>query len=184
MHLPNQVGVASAHYAGSSNGQPVDLQPDSLLLLDINLTALGGTSPTIQFFWERLGADGTWYTIWSGSSLSAATKVSTSIGLGMETDIPIGRAGRLRWTMGGTGFAGDVNGAANSATQTLESTTGILAGDVLHFATANVDRTVASVTNGTVVVLTAAVNAADEEVVTGATPTAIFSYSVQTDQGK
>lgn len=182
MKLQNQLGVASAHVIANGNSQYIDLLAADVVVLDVNLTGLGGTAPTLQFFFERLGADGIYYPIYTSEALNAATKLSTSIGKGMEKNIPIGQAGRLRWLFGGTGYSGTINGAANSATQTFDDTAGILAGDVLHFATANVNRTVDHVVSGTSVVFTASVNAADNEVVTGATPTAIFSYSAQYDK--
>ncbi len=57
-------------------------------------------------------------------------------------------------------------GGASSATQTLVSTAGMQPGDVLYFATTNATRIVSSVTNATVVVLTATISTTSGEVVT------------------
>ena len=150
------------------------------LSADINVTSLRGTSPTLDFYVEREGADGVAYSIWHPTQLTAIGAPSTSIGPGMATTAMVGLRTRLRWVFGGTALATTVTTGANSATQTLGDTTGIVAGDVLHFATANVNRTVLSVTNGTVLVLTASVNSTTSEVVTvNNTPDAIFSASVE-----
>jgi len=67
---------------------------------------------------------------------------------------------------GGYGVNTTVNGAASNATQTLVSTAGMQAGDVIFFATTNASRIVSSVTNTTVVVLTATISTTNGEVVT------------------
>lgn len=58
---------------------------------------------------------------------------------------------------------------ATSATQTVGSTAGMYVGDSLYFATANVYRTVSSITDATTVVLTASVTGTETEVVTNVT---------------
>lgn len=73
------------------------------LSIDINTTAQSGTSPTVQYFWERKGADGIYYVLWQSSSLtSAANTISTSVGVGMAYNQSLGLTGRLRWVVGGS----------------------------------------------------------------------------------
>lgn len=62
-------------------------------------------------------------------------------------------------------LATTVGTGAASATQTLASTLGIVAGNTLYFATAGVFRTVLSVTNSTTLVLTATVTTTTGEAV-------------------
>lgn len=64
-----------------------------------------------------------------------------------------------------------VTTGANSATQQVGSTAYMLPLQIHHFATANVDRTVQSITDATHVVYTAAVNSTTAEAVTGGRPT-------------
>jgi hypothetical protein len=88
----------------SANGNTVSLSvgQDHTLFIGINLTALGGTSPTAQFFVDTLGADGVWYQIWASATMSGAGQVTTSIGPGLATTADFGDTIRLRWSLGGT----------------------------------------------------------------------------------
>ncbi len=61
-----------------------------------------------------------------------------------------------------------VTTGANSATQTVGDTTGMIAGMPLRFATANVDRVIDHIASGTSVVLTASVSTTTGEVVSQA----------------
>lgn len=64
------------------------------------------------------------------------------------------------------GFSSNVNGAASSTTQTLNSTLGLLDGDYLYFATTGAQRQISSVLSGTQVLLTATISTTHAEVVT------------------
>ena len=81
--------------------------------IDINTTAQTGTNPTVQYFWERKGADGIYYVLWQTAVLSSATNtISTSVGAGMAYNQSLGLTGRLRWVFGGTatpGFTMSIN---------------------------------------------------------------------------
>lgn len=71
--------------------------------IDITTTAQAGTSPTIQYFYERKGADGLYYTLWQSAVLTlAANTLSTSIGAGLAYNQSLGLTGRLRWVIGGS----------------------------------------------------------------------------------
>jgi hypothetical protein len=73
------------------------------LSIDINTTAQAGTSPTIQYFYERKGADNIYYVLWQSAVLTiAANTLSTSIGAGMAYNQSLGLTGRLRWVIGGS----------------------------------------------------------------------------------
>lgn len=92
----------------TANGNSADLAVGSFaeLAIDINLTGNQGTSPTIQFFVERKGADGVYYAIYSGSVLSATGPQSISLGAGCATNQAFGAVARLRWIIGGTSTPG------------------------------------------------------------------------------
>jgi len=165
----------------ATSGDSGDIKTGTIagLVVDIDVTALRGDSPTLDLFVERKGSDSVWYPIYSPDQLTSAGVLSDSIGIGYHVDQVVSGHTRLRWALGGTAIATTVTTGATSATQTLGDTTGILAGDVLHFATANVNRTVQSVTNGTVLVLTQSVTTVDSEAVTDtSTPNATFSASI------
>lgn len=91
----------------SGNSGPLTVGYLSELALDINITSNQGTAPTIQFFIDRLGADGVYYPIWDSTSISVAptTKcVSTGAGLGSASSF----AGtiQVRWAIGGSSSPG------------------------------------------------------------------------------
>src|SRR5882762_7941883 len=77
------------------------------LAVDINITSNQGSSPTIQFFVERLGIDGIWYPIWQSSVISASSaQVSTSIGAGLNFAESFGGTVRFRRVIGGSSTPG------------------------------------------------------------------------------
>lgn len=81
---------------------------------DMTITSFtGGTSPTIQFWLERQGADGAWYQIGTTSAISSPTTVSCDISPGLNGSIsgPLSstvqhnvftHTARLRWAFGGS----------------------------------------------------------------------------------
>lgn len=65
-------------------GDSVDTTKISAMAVDVNVTAFtGGTSPSVTFFLDRLGADGAWYRVWTSGALSTTGQRSASIGDGM-----------------------------------------------------------------------------------------------------
>lgn len=74
----------------------------SEIAVDVNLSALTGTAPTFQVFVDRKGADGVYYQIFQGTSLTAAGTTMTSIGMGAATNHSCGLFLRLRIVVGGT----------------------------------------------------------------------------------
>jgi len=95
---------ARASAAATTNGNSGDLPVDSFseLALDINISAVSGTTPTIQFFVDRKGNDGIYYVIYTGSSINSTQSITTSFGAGMTQSVSFGTTVRLRWTIGGT----------------------------------------------------------------------------------
>lgn len=73
------------------------------LSIDCKVTALGGTSPTIQFFVDRVDANGIAFPIWNSSTISVSnTSTSQSIGAGLALNIAFGNSIQFRWTITGT----------------------------------------------------------------------------------
>lgn len=87
---------------------PFVVGPYAELAVDINITAKTGTTPTIQFFIDRIGADSIAYNIWSSAVVNntAPTQVSASIGSGFSTNQSFGANIQFRWTIGGTATPG------------------------------------------------------------------------------
>lgn len=86
--------------SGVSANLPVGIYRE--LTVDVDVTALAGTSPTITPYVQRLGADGVWYPLWTGTTLSATGTVSTSIGAGLATNQSFGGTVRFGYTIAGT----------------------------------------------------------------------------------
>lgn len=88
-----------------------------LARLDINVTALtGGTTPDITFSLQVLGADGvTWWTVWTGTPITAATVPPVGFNFGPDTATPLVFTGacRLVWTFGGAVAATSITFAAS-----------------------------------------------------------------------
>jgi hypothetical protein len=86
---------------------PFVVGPFRELAVDVNVTARQGTSPTIQFFIDRLGLDGVAYNLWASSVISAATgQASTSIGPGCAVNASLGALVQFRWVITGSATPG------------------------------------------------------------------------------
>lgn len=96
--------LASTATSGSTqNSSDLTVSPYTEIGIDITTTAQSGTNPTIQYFYERKGADGLYYPLWQSAVLTAASNtLSTSIGVGMAYNQSLGLTGRLRWVIGGS----------------------------------------------------------------------------------
>lgn len=105
---------ASAAQTGSGSTGSLSVGAYKELSVDVNVTALtGGTSPSIVFSFQRLGADGIWYTIYTGTAITAAGAQSTTIGVGAVTNSGFGGTVRLVWTFAGTIIATSITFSAS-----------------------------------------------------------------------
>lgn len=88
----------------TSNGNSSDLNVAnySELLIDANITAVAGTTPTLQLFIDRKAADGNYYPIWNSPSITATGQASDSIGAGLNKAQSFAGTVRVRWVLGGT----------------------------------------------------------------------------------
>lgn len=94
--------IPSAAQTVSGNSGSVSCPQVDRLAVDVSVTAVSGTSPTLTLFLERQGLDGIWYAIWSPTAITAAGVASTSVGHGLATAQSITGTIRLRWVIGGT----------------------------------------------------------------------------------
>jgi hypothetical protein len=93
---------ANAAHTTSSDFGDLDVSKCRRIAVDINITAVSGTSPTIQFFVDRKDVNGIYYQLWSSSVVSAASPISTTIGAFATINQALGATVRLRWTITGT----------------------------------------------------------------------------------
>jgi len=106
---------ASAPYTASGVTGPLPTYSVSELALDANVTVItGGTSPSITFYLDRLGADGVWYRMWTSAGILVAGSVSTSVDPdGGATNAVLTDACRFGWTFGGTVAATSITFSAS-----------------------------------------------------------------------
>lgn len=91
----------------SGNSGPLTVGYLGEISLDINITSSQGTSPTIQFYIERLGTDGVYYPIYDSTSISTAPMVkSASTGAGLGSAASFAGTIRVRWVTGGSSSPG------------------------------------------------------------------------------
>jgi len=100
--IQNVLNGTSAAHTTSSNFGDLDVGKCRRIAVDINITAVSGTSPTIQFFVERKDVNGIYYQLWSSNAVSAANPISTTIGAFATINQALGATVRLRWTITGT----------------------------------------------------------------------------------
>ncbi len=95
-----QVGIAASGNSG-------DLAVDGFdqLALDVNISALTGTSPSVTFVLNRKGVDGVYYPIWTSTAQTAVGKLSTSVGISAPVNHSLGSTLRLDWSVAGTGVS-------------------------------------------------------------------------------
>ena len=93
-----------ASEAVTASGQTAALEvgPLTTLAVDVNVSAASGTTPTLDLYVDRLGADGIWYQIWHGTQVTGAGQTSTSIGPSCATNNVVTSTVRFRWVVGGT----------------------------------------------------------------------------------
>jgi hypothetical protein len=99
---------ASQLITASNVSGPLTVGNYAEIAVDINGTSKQGTSPTIQFFIDRLGVDGIYYPLWQSSTQSTTpfTGCSTSIGAGLAISQSFGGTVQFRWSIGGSSTPG------------------------------------------------------------------------------
>ena len=74
----------------------------SVVQVGVNVAAVAGTSPSMQLYFEILGADGVWYAVWKPTAVTAAGQQITTLGPGCATAAVLGVQARLRAVISGT----------------------------------------------------------------------------------
>ena len=94
--------VATTTITANGNSGSLAVGAYRELALDITVSAVSGTSPTLNFVLNRIGANGNAYAVWTGAQLTAAGVQSASIGAGLAINVSFGATAELVWTVGGT----------------------------------------------------------------------------------
>jgi hypothetical protein len=100
--VQNIYSSASSAHTSSSDIGDVDVSKCRRIAVDINITAVSGSSPTIQFFVDRKDVNGIYSNLWSSSVVNAVSQVSTTIGAFGTIAQALGAIARLRWTITGS----------------------------------------------------------------------------------
>lgn len=103
---------AGINVAAAGNTPALDVSSYETVKFYANLTALsGGTTPSVQFFYQEADDFGTWYDVAQlGVAITAVGTQTTSVGEGAKVNEMVGKSGRVRWA---------VTGAPATATATL-----------------------------------------------------------------
>ena len=104
---------ASAMKTSNSDTGNISWGNCSTIAVDVNCTNQQGTSPTLEIFVDRLGADGvTYFNMYDSGAVSVsgasttAVQIRRSVGPGCTTGEEIGSSGRVRWEIGGSSTPG------------------------------------------------------------------------------
>ncbi len=74
----------------------------SRVAFDVNVTTVAGVGSNLVFTVDRLGADDVWYPMFTSPNITAARKVSTSIGQGMTIAQSLATNIRITYVITGT----------------------------------------------------------------------------------
>ena|ERR1700739_3130884 len=101
---------AATLITASSNSGPLTVGSFAELAIDINITSKQGTTPTVEFYIDRLGVDGIYYNIWDSGIVNntAPTTKSDSIGAGLNVSKSFAGTIQFRWVIGGSSSTGYV----------------------------------------------------------------------------
>jgi hypothetical protein len=95
------LNVASASIIVTTTSANLTVGIYKELAIDVNISVVTGTTPTYQIFIDRLGADGIYYNIYTGTSIVAVGVVSITVGVGASTNVGFGNVIRVREVVGG-----------------------------------------------------------------------------------
>lgn len=92
----------------SGNSGPLTVGNFAEIAVDINITSKQGTSPTVEFYIDRLGVDGVYYNIWDSGQVNntAPTIKSDSLGAGLNINKSFAGTIQFRWVIGGSSSPG------------------------------------------------------------------------------
>lgn len=95
---------------GTYNSADIPCGSLTEIAMDISVTTLTGTAPTLTFSISRKGTDGVYYPIYTGAAISATgvQSVSLGAGLGASPSVSFGNLIRITCVAGGTALTNAV----------------------------------------------------------------------------
>jgi hypothetical protein len=96
------LNLPSGAVTASGDVGDLDVSKCAQIAVDINISAISGTTPTIQFFVDRKDANGLYFNLWQSNVVSATGQASASIGPFMTMAQSLGSTVKLRYTITGT----------------------------------------------------------------------------------
>jgi len=103
LKIPSAAFIASGDTLALNHGNPLPVDGIEQLWIDIDVTATSGTNtPTLIPSWERLGEDGIYYPVWTGTGITGTGQTSIDIGPGLTIAMSPGLQGKLAWAITGT----------------------------------------------------------------------------------
>jgi hypothetical protein len=98
-----QTVTANGDSYGGQTANILSFAPHDELRCDLNVTAITGTAPTIQFFVEHTPDGGTsWFSVGNTAVISTAGSAALTLTAKGTANSAFGLSGRLRWAVGGT----------------------------------------------------------------------------------
>lgn len=94
--------IAAAAIVASVNSADLAVGTYDELSIDVNLSAITGTTPSYQLIVDRLGSDGVYYPIYTGTALTAVGVITISLGIGAPVNVSFGSTIRIREIISGT----------------------------------------------------------------------------------
>lgn len=96
------LNTVSAAIAVTTTSADLTVGPYKELAIDVNISAITGTTPSYTLSVNRKGADGVYYPIYTGTALTAVGKITVSLGVGAETNKAFGNTIQVVETVAGT----------------------------------------------------------------------------------
>lgn len=95
--------VPSAARTTSGSSQEFDVAKFRQVSITVDVTAVSGTSPTLDIYVEGKDvATGKYYTLYQFPQITAICTLNRCIGEGLETNKMLPEIIRIRWVIGGT----------------------------------------------------------------------------------
>ena len=96
------LALASQAYTASGVSNNVSVAQLTELELNLVVTAVSGTTPSMTIFVEGQDDEGNWFTLYSPAAITATGDTEQSIGPALQTDVVVPPVVRLRWAITGT----------------------------------------------------------------------------------
>ncbi len=101
--VPAGTALAAATSGAGVDGAAIGVGDCSIVDVQVNVTAVGGTTPSLQVFIDA-SCDGgaTWTQIAAGTAITAVGNQMFSVGIGSANNAGLGNQIRARYTLTGT----------------------------------------------------------------------------------